>query len=96
MLNVTENPYDAAKAYWKECYHDVFHNLLNDFNARLESPLLLAMKEMEVIVVNLITSPNLDFNIDQITNDYGAGSGRPNAPFGNELSKDAIIQGTNH
>ena len=47
---------------------------------------------MEVIIVNLITSPKFDFNIDQITKDYGIQSGKLNAPFGNELTKDAIIQ----
>jgi hypothetical protein len=61
LLNITENFYEAAQAYWKECYHDAFCSLLNDLRARLESPLLLTLKEMEDIIVKLITSPNLDF-----------------------------------
>lgn len=92
LVEATGNQYEAAKAFWKECYIDAFHNLIEDLKTRLDSPLLLTLNEMELIIVKLIKSPNLEFDIDQINKDYGSGSGHPNAPFGIELTKEVIIE----
>lgn len=92
VIQATQNEYEAAKAYWKECYHDVFHGIQEDLKLRLESPLLLTMNEIEIILAKLIHSPNLDLNIIQITKDYGVNSGQRNSPFGQELTKEALVQ----
>jgi hypothetical protein len=46
--------------------------------------------EIESILLDLIDSPDSDIMIDSIVNNYGIGSGRKGAPFGEDLSVEVI------
>jgi len=56
----------------------------------LISDLLQLLLEIESMLLNLIDSPDGNIKIENIANNNGTGSGRQGAPFGEELSVEAI------
>ena len=88
--NVEEDENHAAKLYWKEFYVSAFEGIIADLERRLDSDLLKTLMEMETILVKLVEAENLDFSIESIEKNYGVGTDKDEAPFGAELTKDAI------
>lgn len=83
---------EAAKIYWKEFYVAAFEGVEEDLKRRLENDMLKTLVEMEVILVQLISAPEKEFEIENIVKNYGTGSGKEGAPFGEELTKAAILR----
>ena len=92
--NIAENAdvdeIEAAKLYWKEYYISAFEGVIIDLNTRLESDMMKTLYEMEMILVDLVGTPGMDFSIENIERNYGTGSNKEGAPFGQELTKNAI------
>ena len=52
--------------------------------------MMKTLYEMEMILVDLVGTPGMDFSIENIEKNYGTGSNKEGAPFGQELAKNAI------
>lgn len=88
--DVVENRAEAAKVYWQEYYVSAFDGLIENLKVRLTSDLLKTLVEFEMIAVDLVGAPNLDFSIENIERHYGKQTNKDGAPFGNEFTKENI------
>jgi hypothetical protein len=91
-----EDEFAASKAYWKEFYISAFDSIIDNLKKRLDSEMLKLILEIENILVDLIDSPNSEIKIDEIVRNYGAGSGKPGAPFTDDLTIDLLKEEMKH
>lgn len=91
-----EDEFAASKAYWKEFYISAFDSIIDNLRKRLDSEMLKLLLEIENILVNLIDSQNSEIKIDEIVRNYGSESGKPGAPFTDDLTIDVIKEEMKH
>lgn len=58
--------------------------MIGNLKERLTLDLLKTLVEFEMIAVDRVGAPNLDFNIENIDRQYGKQTNKDVAPFGNK------------
>lgn len=67
-----------------------FEGLIENLRIHLNSDKLKTLVEFEVILVDLVQSPDMHLSIENISRNYGVGSGKDNSPFRDQLTIDTV------